>query len=43
MAAVDRSGPPMGMARLLARIRARFPRLRHGYFNPHLPRSWKKR
>lgn len=28
------SSRPMGMDRMLARIRRRFPRLRHGYFNP---------
>ncbi len=41
MASAEAGGPPMGMERMLARIRQRFPRLRHGYFNPHLGRSWK--
>jgi pyruvate-formate lyase-activating enzyme len=42
MESAEPGGPPMGMARLLARLRRRFPRLRHGYFNPHLGVSLKK-
>lgn len=34
MNAAAESGPPMGMRRLLGRIRKRFPDLMHGYFNP---------
>ena len=34
MESAESSGPPMGMDRLLGRIRQRFPNLRHGYFNP---------
>ncbi len=41
MATAAPGGPPMGMDRLLARIGRRFPRLRHGYFNPYLGRSRK--
>jgi MoaA/NifB/PqqE/SkfB family radical SAM enzyme len=33
-------GPPMGTAALLENIRRRFPRLRHGYFNPP-KESWR--
>lgn len=36
MEGAEPGGPPMGMARLLSRLRRRFPRLRHGYFNPYL-------
>jgi len=41
MESAEPGGAPMGMARLLARLRRRFPRLRHGYFNPHLGTSLK--
>lgn len=34
MAAAAPLGPPMGMHRLLGRLRKAFPRLIHGYFNP---------
>ena len=34
MADAAPQGPAMGMARLLDQVRQRFPRLRHGYFNP---------
>lgn len=34
MAAAAPLGPPVGMRRLLGRLRKAFPRLIHGYFNP---------
>jgi molybdenum cofactor biosynthesis enzyme MoaA len=35
----DTHGSPVGMRRLVARIEERFPRLRHGYFNPHVKKT----
>ncbi|MDL2329951.1 radical SAM protein [Desulfosarcina sp. OttesenSCG-928-A07] len=34
MSAAAPLGPPVGMAMLIKRVRAHFPRLCHGYFNP---------
>ena len=34
MAGVDSQGEPMGMARVIASLKKRFPGLKHGYFNP---------
>ncbi len=39
MQSAEAAGAPMGMDRLLSRLRRRFPRLRHGYFNPYLGTS----
>lgn len=36
MGAVERHGPPEGMKQLVNSIKAAFPKIRHGYFNPHL-------
>jgi pyruvate-formate lyase-activating enzyme len=41
MGAAAPQGRPMGMDRLLARVRKDFPDLRHGYFNPP-KESWKR-
>ena len=34
MPAVSTPGPPMGMHRIISRIRESFPDVKHGYFNP---------
>jgi pyruvate-formate lyase-activating enzyme len=34
MNAVAAHGTPMGVRRLLAKVKKRFPDLKHGYFNP---------
>jgi pyruvate-formate lyase-activating enzyme len=39
MDAVADHGTPMGVPRLLAKVRERFPNLKHGYFNPALKKD----
>lgn len=39
MAAVENHGAPIGMKMLVDEVKRRFPRIRHGYFNPLLPKS----
>jgi pyruvate-formate lyase-activating enzyme len=39
MNAVAAQGAPMGVRRLLAKVRKRFPDLKHGYFNPALKKN----
>jgi pyruvate-formate lyase-activating enzyme len=34
----DHNGPPLGMKHLVNRVKRRFPSIRHGYFNPHVPK-----
>ena len=36
MGAVERHGPPEGMKRLVTAVKAAFPNIRHGYFNPYV-------
>jgi hypothetical protein len=41
MNGIAQPGPPMGVATFLGDIQQRFPRLRHGYFNPP-KESWQQ-
>jgi pyruvate-formate lyase-activating enzyme len=36
MAKAASHSAPTGMKHLVAQVKARYPRLRHGYFNPHI-------